>query len=223
MFAKYATTLPKPPASRNYSKIGEPWGMLGNDTICDCVYAGMGHADMLWSFWGQRLNLPVVTADVLQAYSAVTGYNPSDPNSDQGGSLLDALKWWRKVGIRGQKIDSFMEITPADTTSMKLAIDLFGCAYVGVNLPDNVLPGHTVPTWTKTSLPPNPNNGHCVIVVRYTSASVYVVTWGQLLRASWPFMKKYCDEAYAALAPAWCPYKPSGFDYATLQADLAVL
>jgi hypothetical protein len=49
------------------------------------------------------------------------------------------------------------------------------------------------------------------------------ITWGQLKKMSWPWFAKYCSEAYGLVSKDWLRatgLAPSGFDLATLEADL---
>ena len=49
------------------------------------------------------------------------------------------------------------------------------------------------------------------------------ITWGRLKRMTWAWLEKYCDEAYALVSKDWIKANgiaPSGFDFATLEADL---
>jgi len=234
--ARYLTpAVPTPPASIDWGTAVKQWGMLGNDTAGDCAWAGQAHADMLWAANGQSVQLPITTQDVLKAYEAVTGYNPNAtlPNgnnpTDRGTTLLAALKFWHKTGFDSQKINAFVEIDPHNVEHVQLAIDLFGCAYLGVQLPDSVLPtsSSTIPAWTVTpdgSQPnqPDPNNGHCVVYCAYDATGPTVVTWGTTVKASWGFHQAYCDELYAMLSPAFFKNKvdPQGIDMTTLQKDL---
>ena len=234
--ARYLTTAAPPaPASINWGSKVTAWGMLGNDTVGDCAWAGQAHADMLWTANTESAPVAITTAQVLAAYSQVTGYNPADngPNgnpTDKGTNLLDALKFWRTTGIDGQTITAFVEVDPTNQANVKLAIDLFGCLYVGVQLPDSVLPTSptTIPQWTVSpdgTQPnaPDPNNGHCVLYSAYDDNGLTVVTWGQTVNASWAFHAAYCDELYAMLAPSWFGpggQDPQGLDLATLQQDL---
>ena len=75
MFAKAGVT---PPATVDYSGFG-PVGMLGNDTVGDCVFAADGHIVEQATFFGQGSEYVVSTEQALAAYSQVTGYNPADP------------------------------------------------------------------------------------------------------------------------------------------------
>jgi len=233
LLATYLTPVaPTPPPAVDYGAAVAEWGMLGNDTVGDCALAGQAHADMLWAANAEHLQLPITTAMVLRAYSALTGYDPAAGGpggnpTDRGTVLLDALKYWRKRGIDRQTIKAFVEVDPRSIEHAKLAIDLFGCLYVGVELPDAVLPEGpgALPAWTVTPdgsprRAPNPHNGHCVVYAGYDAAGPTVVTWGTTVKASWAFHEAYCDELYAMLSPAWLRHDPPGIDVATLTADL---
>ena len=236
MLAKYLTAAaPTPPAAVDYASAVKAWGMLGNDTVGDCALAGQAHADMLWAANAEHRQLAITTSMVLGAYSAVTGYDPHDDGpggnpTDRGTALLDALKYWRTLGIDRQTIKAFVEVDSGSVENAKLAIDLFGCLYVGVALPAAVLPEAPgdLPAWTVTpdGTPrrrPNPHNGHCVIYAAYDAAGPTVVTWGTTVKASWGFHTAYCDELYALLSPVWLRHDPPGIDVATLTADLELV
>ena len=154
--ASYLT--PRAPAAaprRRQRRFGvADWGMLGNDTVGDCAWAAQAHADMLWSAAAQHKQLAITTTQVLHAYEAATGYDPkagppgANP-TDRGTNLLDAMSYWRHHGMDRQKITAYVEVDASDRDHVKSAIDLFGCAYVGVELPDAVLPTEQgVPQWT---------------------------------------------------------------------------
>jgi len=53
--------------------------------------------------------------------------------------------------------------------------------------------------------------------------SLTCITWGQLKKMTWLWFAKYCSEAYALVSKDWIEASgvaPSGFDLATLEADL---
>ncbi|MBV9449513.1 MAG: hypothetical protein JO345_26825 [Streptosporangiaceae bacterium] len=234
--SRYLTSaVPTPPLQVDYGKAVTSWGMLGNDTVGDCAWAGQAHADMLWVANAQQQQLAVTTAQVLHAYEVVTGYNPNDVQpdgsnpTDRGTALLDALNYWRKTGIDHQKITAFVEVDPKNTDHVKLALSLFGTLYVGVQLPDSVLPKgpDNLPAWTvapdgSAANQPNPSNGHCVIYDEYDETGLTAVTWGTTVPVSWEFHAAYCDELYAMLSPNWFRNgtDPQGVDIATLTTDL---
>lgn len=47
-FAKTAQ-MPAPPRNFGHNRLVKTWGMLGNDTAGDCVFAGAAHEIMLWN------------------------------------------------------------------------------------------------------------------------------------------------------------------------------
>ena len=61
-----------------YSRVAS-WPMLANDRAGDCTCAGVGHVIQQWTAYTDAT--PVVTndAEVLAAYSAVSGYVAGDP------------------------------------------------------------------------------------------------------------------------------------------------
>ncbi len=234
--ARYLTAaVPAPPPSVDYGGAVLDWGMLGNDTAGDCAWAGQAHADMLWVANAQRQQLAITTDQVLQAYEQVTGYNPGDVQpdgsnpTDKGTALLDALKYWRATGIDQQTITAFVEIDPTNSDHVKQGLNLFGTLYLGVQLPNSVLPHppSPIPPWTVApdgtpDNQPDPKNGHCVIYCAYDANGLTAVTWGQTVRVSWAFHAAYCDELYAMLSPSWFKdgTDPEGINIAALTADL---
>jgi hypothetical protein len=230
-----AASLPAPPPAVDYSAAVTAWGMMGNDRVGDCALAGMGHADLLWAANAERRRLRITTAMVIAAYSKVTGYVPGDESTDRGTALLDALRFWGQQGIDRQTVRAFVEVDPRDTENVKRTIDWFGCAYLGVELPDAVLPTSpsSLPAWTCSpdgtpARKANPHNGHCVIYCAYNAVGPVAVTWGTTVQVSWAFHSAYCDELYALLAPSWLQagwlsqINPL-FDAAALAADLRAL
>ena len=236
---RYLTAgVPAPPPSVNYGAAVQDWGMLGNDSAGDCAWAGQAHADMLWVANAQKQQLAITTAQVLQAYEQVTGYNPADVKpdgsnpTDKGTALLDALKYWRATGIDQQKITAFVEIDPRNTDHVKQGLNLFGTLYLGMQLPNSVLPNPAspLPQWTVApdgtpNNEPDPNNGHCVIYCAYDANGLTAVTWGQTVTVSWAFHAAYCDELYAMLSPNWFKggADPEGINVAALTSDLQLI
>lgn len=200
--------------------------MLANDRFSDCVEAAAGHSIHIWTANAQSSPTVVTEHDVLTAYSAITGFNPNDPATDQGTNELDALNYWRKTGIAGHKIQAYAQINPKSKSQVKYAIDLFGVAYIGVALP---LTAQTQPYWHVTrgqgaNAKPNSWGGHGIACTGYTKSRVQFITWGQVMEMTWGFFVTYVDEAYALLSmPDWFTASgatPNGFNLPQLQADL---
>lgn len=195
------------------------FGMMRNDAEGDCSIAGQGHAIQTWTALAGQAFTPPDDA-IQQAYIPGTG------NADDGRFLLDVLNYMVKTGIAGHRIGAFAEIDRKAASAHRMvraAIDLFGGAYIGVNLP---VSAQRQSIWTVTTGPdakPGGWGGHCVWLIDYDSTGPTCVTWGETLKMSWGFFDKYCDEAYAIIAPDFLAggKTPRGFDAAALQADLA--
>ena len=225
-----AADLPAPPAACNWVAALPPDAlpMDGNDAVGDCVFAAMAHLLTIWTATTTRV---VPTADqVLAAYSAETGYDPADPNTDQGADPAAAFNWWRQNPIAGISIDSWAAVNYQSQQHVEQAIAMFGGLLLGFQLPDAVLPTgpDAVPNWIlppgtalQGAWAPDPDNGHEVLAVAYDEQGLTVATWGQLLWASWPFLFAYCDQADVALASVWPA--PPGLDLAGLRADMPAL
>jgi hypothetical protein len=230
--AKYTTKLPPiPPACDFISKISD-FPMYDNNTLGDCVAAAAGHMVAQWTTYADKPFLPS-DAQVVKFYE-FSGYNPADPDSDQGWDLLSALKAWRTSGLAGHKIVAFVQLETGNLVELAQAISLFGNAYIGVALPDDVLPNDPSINWTtipwswESGMTQNPDNGHCVPVMAYTKGltDLPFVSWAAKMYMGPHFYENISDEAFAVVTEDWIEAdgkSPSGFDIAQLLADLAVV
>lgn len=234
-FADYLITLPSILSASDWTRKVPSWGMLGNDSVGDCVYASKGHLEMLWTAYAQAQGFVPTTAQILADYSRDTGYNSADPNSDQGAVMLDAAKAFKAKGIAGHTISAFMKVDPQNWDHVRAAIMLFGHCDFGLALPIAADPEAPNPLavwdtpdgqelsgdWAVGSL-----GGHCGPAVLYDGDMLKVVTWGALQPMTRRFMQAYADEAYCYLSPDFfnaAGNAPSGFDLAALQSDLNAL
>lgn len=215
-----------PPASQDWgSTTNKKWPMYLNDEIGCCTCASAAHHIEAWTAAGSKgkREVEIKAADVLAAYRAVGGYNPADPSTDGGANMLDVLKYWRKVGIGRHKIGAFVSVSLGSKELVSDAIWLFGGLYVGVDLP---LSAQTQEVWDVAPGPKGAKGswgGHAIAVVSYDARGLVCVTWGETKLLTWPFLRRYGDEGYAILSPDFVTARrkaPSGFDMATLMADL---
>jgi hypothetical protein len=221
--------LPAFPPSRDWTGKATPgWGMMLNDQLGDCTCAAIGHIIQAWSSNAGPKEITLPDSAILKAYEAVGGYKPGQPNTDQGAVELDVLKYWRKTGVGGYKIDAFVALEPKNHQHIEAAVDLFGGAYIGVSLPISAQKQKvwSVPPGGPTgSGAPGSWGGHAVVIEAYDPQGLTCITWGQRKRMTWSFWDAYCDEAYATLSELWAGKKPapSGFNLAQLKADLKEL
>jgi hypothetical protein len=233
-YLKSATPLPAPPAKNfwEYKSIApNAWGMDANDTVGDCTCACIGHMVMMWTAHAGKLVIPTAE-ECLAVYSAVTGYNPNDPSTDQGAAITDVLNYLQNTGITVggvvHKILAWAKIDQTNQQEVEQANYIFGGLDIGFNVPQSALDQNQAgEDWDVVADDGGIQGGHSVPVFGYGSEGATCVTWGALQGMSWAFFQKYCDEAYAIITEDWLSQAesltPSGFDLAALQADLTAL
>lgn len=209
-------TLPAPPLTVPVPAVAT-WPMYGNDTLGDCTIASAGHMIQAWTLDAGRPRTPGDVA-ILSAYWA-TG------NEDDGRYELDVLNYWRHTGIAGRKIRAYASVNALSRHDVKIAVYLFGGAYIGLALPRSAqrqAVWHVDTTNTRDARAGS-WGGHAVPIVAYNATGLWCVTWGQVKKMTWPFFLRYCDEAYAILSPELLDTRgrsPEGFDLPALTADL---
>ena len=223
--SKYTASLPEP-SKAYWEYMVANWPMLANDTVGDCTCACAGHMEQNWTAHTFGLQTPT-DEQILAAYSAITGYIPGDPSTDNGAAITDVLDYWQDAGIAGRKILAWAEIDAADIDAIKQAVFIFGGLDIGFNVPQSAMDQFDAgQTWTVV---PNSSieGGHSVPILGYGSGGCTCVTWAKLQPMTWDFFKTYCDEAYAVITQDWLTAAQTtpiaGLDLAALQADLAAL
>lgn len=241
MLAELTHSLPEPPSAVAWYKgfvVSKPtmaerppvssWPMDLNDKIGCCTIAAASHLIQLWTNAASGTAVIPTDADIQAEYSRLTGYNPADPNTDQGAVESDILKAWQTGGIFGHKIDGFVGINPKSQVQIKDSVWFLGGAYLGIALPisaQNQTSWDVPPGGPVGDGEPGSWGGHAVPIVGAGARGVTVVTWGSTLTASWEFIATYCDEAYGILSPDFLNsgLTPGGVPLASLQRDLTLL
>lgn len=96
----------------------------------------------LGNYLTAALPAPAVIVDTYSAVSSWPTYehfagNP--PPEDAGCNMLSVLKYWRHSGLgKSDKITAFAAIQLKNHDELRTAVSLFGCAHLGVTLPDDV-------------------------------------------------------------------------------------
>jgi hypothetical protein len=228
-YSAYRTgNLTAPPQAHWGRWKGMTFGMLGNDAYGDCAEAAMGHQEQMWTNDSGGTQFVPTEDETLAVYSAVTGFSQSNPNSDQGTALLDALNYWKATGFAGHKVSAYMAVSPQAAEQVRESVYFYGGAYVGIQLPLSAQAqvGSTWTVGTGSAAQAGSWGGHCVPVSGYDSEFLWVVTWGTLQAMTWEFFNTYCDEAFVALSQDWMSKSdqgPGGLAWGTLLADLANL
>lgn len=227
-FSTYTTNLP-PAKGGHYLLVTDWQGMLGNDKLGDCVCAEAGHGTILFNQEAGKL-VKILEGDVISMYSAVTGYTPDDPSTDQGTDMQVAASYRRKTGLLDSKgyrhkILAYLALSVANTAQMKQAVYYFGGFGLGIQFPDSAMTQFNEgKNWTVVK-GSKIEGGHDVWVCGYDSEFVYLVTWGRLIKATWAFVTHYMDEGLVYLSQEALNNNKSleGFNLAQLESDLKTL
>jgi hypothetical protein len=209
--------------------------MFANDRYGCCVFATKGHGVIVHETSSrQREPIALTSADVLAAYSAVTGFDPLDPRTDNGAYMLDGMNYERRVGIGREadgtthRIYAFAALKiPLTTAEFAWSHWVFGGVQIGAWLPlsaaDQIRDGKPWEVVKGDRAEPGSWGGHAMHVVGYDSKGVELGTWGQRQRASWAWLKEYVDEAYVAISEDFIRKggtTPQGFNVERLEAML---
>lgn len=222
--------LPPYPKTADWTPaVTVPWGMMKNDTVGDCAIAAPGHLRMLWTANASTVQIPT-DQQILDVYSAISGYNQQTGANDNGCNMQDVLHYWQRNGIGGDKIVAYAAVDWTNQYEMMLATWLAGGLYIGIALPqsasDQIDAGQIwdIPNGGATGRgAPGSWGGHAVPNVAYNAAGMTCITWGQKQVMTWKFIATYCDEMYVPISPEWIKgngQAPNGIDYAALLQDV---
>lgn len=234
--ASKADIAAPPPSADWLSKMPADLGMMLNDQLGDCTCAAVYHAIQTWTYniSGHMLTEP--DTEVLRLYEMACGYNPADPNTDQGGDEQHVLTFWKQVGAplmgaRGarNRLVSFIEVDPRNHDDVKLMIADCGMVYIGFEVPAYLMDGDPAHTW---DVNPSGDNsivgGHAVILPSYAvnNGPLGVISWGAKYEMTWAFFDQFVDEVYGLADADWVNAKgttPGGLTLAQLEQLMAGL
>lgn len=225
--------LPAAPASCDYSPKALPvlTDIMGNDALGDCVVAASDHGLGTWT--GNATGTPVhATLDqIIAQYSAIGGYVPGNPATDQGCDISTALDYYAGTGfIDGSKLLGHVSVDPTNQNEVKSSVELFETLWLGMDLPAawiDPMPSGNGFVWDVAG-DLVPENGHCVLAVGYTAQGLIVASWGLLGIVTWAAVAKYCaasagGDLFCGLSPDLVAKgqasAPNGFAWADLIAD----
>jgi hypothetical protein len=153
---------------------------LGNTTLGDCTSAGPCHFVEAVTF-AAAASVVLQAADAIRFYSQSTGYDPSNPASDQGGDIPTVLESWRTKGIDGNgahAIAGWFDVSAEeDPRTLRWLIRTFGGLIAGAELPDAWLQ-ITGPNFTWNLGAPDEKNGHCFPLLGAKNGGYRTITWG---------------------------------------------
>lgn len=222
--------LPPLPAVFGHEGLIAAWPMLANDRYGDCVWAGAAHETMLLAKEAGS-TVSFTDANVLSDYSAVTGFNPDNPASDDGTDMQAAAAYRQKTGIldaagKRHTIAAYLALEPGAIGDLYYASYLFGAVGIGLMLPSSALDQAAQgQTWDVVAGSPSAGGHYVPLVGRRADGLLIAVSWGAIQPMTEAFLKTYCDEAvaYVSTEDLVNEISPEGFNYDALVADLSAL
>jgi hypothetical protein len=171
--------------------------MYLNDTLGDCVIAGRAHMMLRQEGWEQKLNLPIIDAEVKLEYFKETG------GSDSGLVMLDSLNAWRQGWIAASQpynIYAYASLNIASIAQLQYSIYLLYGAYTGIQIPYSAIDQFNAgKPWDALTFDGGIAGGHCVYICAYDSTYMTCMTWGKRQQMTYAFWNKYSDEAYGVI------------------------
>jgi hypothetical protein len=190
-------SLPTPPASTNWRAKSMPSfrRIYLNDQLGDCVIAAFAH--IIGQMTGNATGTDVQFTDtqIQMIYSAISGYVPGNPSTDNGCDMQTAMNWIVTHGFPGvSRPLGWLSVDLTNSLLVRQAIYLFEHVDIGVALPDAAIdpfPSGDGFTWDVAG-DPVPENGHSVPLVDYdASGNAQIVTWALVGNVTSRWLAKY--------------------------------
>jgi hypothetical protein len=228
-----------PPAAVDHTKhatakLPHDLGMMLNNKLLNCTCAAYYHARQVWSFQTTGAAATVPNSDVELLYEQACGFKPAAGGEGPGGVAQHVLRFLHNDGAplgggkHRERILAYLEVDPRHIDDVKRTIADCGVAYVGLNIPQNVVPKEReVPAlWTVDPKKQKIVEGHAVVLPGYDAEGAIVISWGRSYKMTWEFFSKYVDEVYAIADRAWVDAKkqtPGGLSVPELEALMRYL
>lgn len=238
-FRKYAnlSVLPAPPPKVDWSLgLTSGFTMLGNgpdpdnppavkDGVGDCFFAAAVELLRCASANAQAQQATLGTADALKAYGLCTGWNPSDPNSDQGTEPGQGFNFLQNTGIAGLKFGTPVAVDWTKEDEVRMAQWLAPGLMMGVGFPED---WENAPVWDVTSS--QIVGGHEIYLYGYDASQPSmlgpIATWGMTRMVTLAGAQQFVNQLTMSVPPAWISdmnQAPNGFDIEQLVDDEAAL
>jgi hypothetical protein len=232
MMARYLDLSKLPPLPDNFGSEGlvGDWGMYGNDNCGDCVWAGAAHETMLWSRIGAAPDAVFNDTTVLSDYTALTGFDPNDPATDQGTDMHEAMNYRRNIGILDangvrHKIAAYVWLEPGNLQQLYYATYLFKAAGIGIQFPDSAMDQFNKDLPWAVVGGSQVNGGHYIPAIAKRANNIMCVSWSKPQLMTPAFYTKFNDETAAMISEEFLTNgkSPEGFDLPTLIRDLGMI
>lgn len=202
--------------------------MFENDRIGDCAIAGSIEEVRLANAL-RGVTVPFTDQTATENYSAITGYNPDDPDSDQGTDVHQLYAYRKSTGLvdadgQAHKVIAYVGVTPGSWSELLVALSLFDMVGIGIKCPDYMQDQFAAgQPWDVEPGEPNIEGGHYIPVVGASSATLGTVyTWGAKQGITQAFYEAFNTVAVVALTEELFKDGKTidGVDFAKLQAEL---
>lgn len=229
-------SFPTPAASWDYTPAAASAlsNIYLNDQYGDCVIAWMAHA--IGVFTGNALGTAAMFTDdqIIAMYTAIGGYNPADPSTDQGCDENTAINYWMNPGFLGHKIQGVVSVDPTDQQQVQDCGWLFENLMFGVGLPQawiDPMPSASGFHWSVAG-DSIPDNGHCFGSAKGDANGLGVSSWGMEGTIDYSAVAKYAANSAGGqlfsvitqeILNRATQRAPAGFDWTALVADFTGL
>lgn len=199
----HPSRLPTPPENFGHENLVGDWQMLGNSDYGDCAIAGPFHALMLWNAMANK-KINVDTDCTLKAYSAITGFDPKDPSTDQGADVQEVSEYWRTKGLvdadgNTHKIDCYLALEPGNVEELYQATYLFKAVGIGIKCPAEYQQAFARgQVWDRVKRP-HIEGGHYILGVGSRAGLINTVTWGRTQLMTPAGYEQFNDETFVYL------------------------
>jgi hypothetical protein len=200
MFLK-ADAIPATPDTVDWSAaaISVIEDVEGNANFGDCVeaedahYLGVitGNANALYAYTDEQ---------TLADYSAITGFDPNNPATDQGTDPVADLNYRVTNGyVDGSKDAGWAMVDATNVAEVRYALAEFGNIKMWFGIPDSIVNSMSSLqsgfVWDVAAGDADQQNGHCIgscgynptkiLAVAATARGLLVMTWGMLGLITW--------------------------------------
>lgn len=204
--------------------------VYGNDELGDCVPAWLAH--FLGLVTGAAGNAYIATLEqVVAMYSAIGGYVPGKPETDQGCDEDTAISFVEQTGWpNGTKALGAIAVDATNPKEIHAVNWLFEGTMFGVCLPAEWIspfPTSDGAIWDVAG-PAVPDNGHCFGGVDNDPRGLLIDSWGLFLLITFAAIAKYAvssagGQLFAILTPDQVAKgmikAPNGVDWGTIVAS----
>ena len=165
-----------------------------NDQIGDCVPTACANAIETAMGSAGIFDAVIPNGDVIAAYSAVTGYSPQNPASDQGTDPAAMFGWWQSNDLFGHRLVEAAAVDPRDPSAIRETIQSHGGVFLTIGLS---LENQNQRVWM-----PDGTSGswghHAIWADEFDGGILFCTSWGEVQPIDWRYVSGgFVDSAFA--------------------------